>query len=125
MKRLLDASGAVVKTFHHDDTTGISTIQTTYDPTANLEDNKVRADSYSKSDWIRPVASIPVPLLEQWCQEDGLKVVDVLRNTKNYQTWMRTKLYDIDYQALLTSPHSRKSKVAAKFLAPQYVDANK
>ena len=115
-----------MKTFHHDDATGVSTIQTTYDATANLEQNKGLRGTFDKGlDWVRPVASVPLPLLEQWCIEDGLRVVDVMRKPKNYQAWLRGKVYDIDYQELLTSPHSRKAKATAKFVQPQYVDANK
>ncbi len=108
MSRILDWDGTTLSTFHHDEMTGQSVIQSTVDVAPILEENKRLQnlnDGYSPSRELRRVASIPNVVYSQWCAEDGISLLDFMAHPKHYKQWLRKKLYSSDNRHLLTAPH--------------------
>jgi hypothetical protein len=113
MKRLLDASGGTIKTFHHSDDT--VTIQESQDVEPILEHNKrlqTENDGYSPSRDLRRVASIPSVVLMKWCQEAGISMLSFMRQPKEYRAWLRRKIYDRDNYMFLTAPHTTSPMIS-------------
>ena len=72
MRQIIDVSDGIVT---YSDTTddGNITVGEYYDCGPLLDRNaQLRSDEPAKSSDIRPVASIPITLIRQWVQEDGI-----------------------------------------------------
>ena len=106
MKTLKWREGSDIVRWEHDD--GNTVVERTSDLTPIIEANKKLAtmnDGMSPSREMRRVASVPVVVLQNWCQTDGISYRAFRRNPKHYQKWLRRKLYDPDNRFLLTAPH--------------------
>lgn len=103
---LYDAWGNPIR-FHFDDLTDRVTLQKTQDCEPILEDNKrlqTEGDGYSPSRELRRVGRVPLNLISQMLQQDGI-------SEPHYWQWpgwaqnryLRKKLQDPDYRHLRTS----------------------
>lgn len=104
MKKLLDANGGVVSTFHYDEMEDKTVVQQVQDVEPILENNKALQtfnDGYSPSREFRRVASIPLVIAQQWMKEDGINWLALPRREKG--AYLRKKLSDPDYRFLRTS----------------------
>lgn len=115
-KRIFDESGGVVSVIETDDQAKTTTIGRYQNVDPIIEHNKklqTENDGFNKARDLRRVASIPLVILEKWCKEDGVPLRKFLRKPRNYQKWLRRKIYDPDNSMFLTAPHARPRKAKA------------
>lgn len=98
MRRILDADGNTIRTFHFDDATGRATVQTTQDVTAIVDHNREFQKTRQTGDF-RKLASIPTTEYYRWMVEDGLGMRELGKMTKQDRTkWLRRRLNDPDFR---------------------------
>ncbi len=111
MKKLLDHTGAVISTFHYDESTQTVAIEHTQDVEPVLETNKQAqaADGWDpKRAGFYHVASVPFAVLYRWLIEDGISIRDYMRASRHqYKDWLRRKIYDPDNRHVLRAPHKQ------------------
>jgi len=105
VKRLLDADGGVVSTFHYDEDGETTTVSVGQDVEPILEANKAAQtinDGYNEDRTLKRIASIPLVVVQQWMKEDGVNFLALPKHEK--QKYLRRKLNDPDNRFLRTSP---------------------
>lgn len=104
IRRLLDHRGDVVSEFHYDEMEDRSFIKAVQDCEPIIEDNKRRQLDFIRrpGEWQRPIASIPVVIVEQWMREDGINWMSLPKHEKT--KYLRRKLNDPQWRHLRTSP---------------------
>ena len=115
MRQLLDASGDVIQVFHHDDSTGLSHIQTWHDPTAILDNNsRLRGmnDGYNKARDFKRVASIPLGIIYQCLAKYGVEPKTWMQWSKHERAaFYRRIASDPDYAHVRTAETSGQNRV--------------
>jgi len=104
VKRLLDADGGVVSTFHYDEGEETTTVSVAQDVEPILDANKAAQtlnDGYSPDRTLKRIASIPLVTVQQWMKDDGVNFLALPKHEK--QKYLRRKLNDPDYRWLRTS----------------------
>ena len=102
MKRLLDAHGGVVSTFHYEESGDRAIIQTSQDCEAIVERNKAVQNQKNDLSFGRWTASIPLNIAQKWMQEDGVNWLALPKKEKS--AYLRKKLNDPNWRHLRTSP---------------------
>lgn len=104
MKRLLNAENGVSSTFHYDSDGDKSIVETVQDVEPILENNKhlqTLNDGYNADRSMRRIASIPLVVVQQWMQEDGVNWLALPKDEK--AVYLRRKLNDPQWRYLRTS----------------------
>lgn len=104
MKRALDTEDGVSSTFHYDPDGDRSTVETVQDVEPILENNKrlqTLNDGYTADRSMRRIASIPLVVVQQWMQEDGVNWLALPKDEK--AIYLRRKLNDPQWRYLRTS----------------------
>ena len=94
MKRILDVKDGVTETFHYDDATGKSTIETTVDVEPLMDANKRQFNDAPKrheSEAFNKVASIPVVAAQMWCKERGVNYGEFLANPDHLKAFLNDR----------------------------------
>lgn len=104
MKRRLDSDNGVSSTFHYDSDGDRTTVQTVQDVEPILENNKrlqTLNDGYNADRTMKRIASIPLVVVQQWMQEDGVNWLALPKAEK--AVYLRRKLNDPQWRYLRTS----------------------
>ena len=111
MKRLLNAQGGVVKTFHSE-AGGTPVVNTFQDCQAIIDQNREEAKEggWSPSRELRKKASIPLVVMQQWYTEAQAKGIPW--SGEDWKKFVAKKLDDSDNAYFLTAPKKTRFRVA-------------
>ena len=113
MKRLLDASGGVIREFHYDQSTGQQTTRSVMDAEPILDMNhrlRNETSGWSKGGLLKHRAEIPITMYQGWVKEARQQGIFPYMK-REFQAFIRRKLDDRDNCKLLTSESKTRFRI--------------